>query len=81
MAQELLDKEYRTPSRALQCSKERDACRDCYQGNAAQPLACAAAVDAFTRCADTALRVRRDVHCIGEELTGCSVQACDSVAA
>ena len=58
LAQELLDKEYRTPTRELRCSAERAACLQCYTDSAAGPLACTAQVEAFAKCADAALRVR-----------------------
>lgn len=37
---------------ALPCSAEAEVCRNCYLENAADPLACAARVIAFTRCAE-----------------------------
>ena len=57
LAQELLEKEYRTPTRELRCSSERAACLQCYTDSAAGPLACTSQVEAFAKCADAALRV------------------------
>jgi hypothetical protein len=74
LAQELLDKEYRTPSRELRCSAERDACLQCYLQNAASPLNCAAQVDAFARCADATLKARNG-H-FSQRTTGADAVCC-----
>jgi len=69
LAQELLDKEYRTPSRELQCRVERAACQQCYMENAANPSRCSGQVEAFAKCADAALRVRASLQSFAVVMT------------
>uniref|UniRef100_A0A6T5TMH5 Uncharacterized protein n=1 Tax=Chlamydomonas chlamydogama TaxID=225041 RepID=A0A6T5TMH5_9CHLO len=53
LAQELLDK-YKFPQRPVPCQKERQDAVSCYEANTKDPLKCAAAVDAFSKCSHTA---------------------------
>ncbi|KAI3429569.1 hypothetical protein D9Q98_005656 [Chlorella vulgaris] len=54
LAGELLAREYATPSRPRPCTQQADDCVRCYANHAADPLACAAAVDAYSACAKAA---------------------------
>eukprot|EP00240_Pyramimonas_obovata_P006507 CAMPEP_0118936314 /NCGR_PEP_ID=MMETSP1169-20130426/17994_1 /TAXON_ID=36882 /ORGANISM="Pyramimonas obovata, Strain CCMP722" /LENGTH=169 /DNA_ID=CAMNT_0006879513 /DNA_START=257 /DNA_END=766 /DNA_ORIENTATION=+ len=51
---DLLDKQYQAPMRAPPCAMEKGACLACYQQFPNDPLRCAAAVAAFSKCAKQA---------------------------
>mmetsp|Transcript_924 Transcript_924/g.2820 ORF Transcript_924/g.2820 Transcript_924/m.2820 type:complete len:172 (+) Transcript_924:160-675(+) len=53
-AEELLDHEYRAPSRKPPCVADRDACLACYTSHPKDPLACASSVSAYKACAQSA---------------------------
>jgi len=52
--QELMDKQYKAPMRAPPCAAEKGACLACYQAFPDDPLRCAEAVAAFSKCAKQA---------------------------
>lgn len=54
LAEELVGSEYAAPSRPRPCSQQADDCVRCYADHAGDPLACAAAVDAYSACAKAA---------------------------
>ncbi|RHY42114.1 hypothetical protein DYB37_005446 [Aphanomyces astaci] len=55
---ELNQKHYRAPVNDVQCSKEREACLQCYRESGTDVLKCKEVSDAFFRCADAATTVR-----------------------
>lgn len=54
LADELLKREYYAPARPVACLQQRQACVDCYQAHAGDPLKCAAQVQAYSQCAQAA---------------------------
>lgn len=50
LAAELVAREYAAPSRPRPCRQQADDCVRCYADNAGDPLACAAAVEAYSSC-------------------------------
>jgi hypothetical protein len=51
LAEELIEREYATPSRARPCQTEAADCLACYRDNAENPAACAGSVQAYSACA------------------------------
>lgn len=51
LAEEILKKEYSSPSRERPCQSEAAACLQCYEMNSENPTVCASAVDAYSSCA------------------------------
>ncbi|KAL4449446.1 hypothetical protein ABPG77_007090 [Micractinium sp. CCAP 211/92] len=56
LAQELLSSQYVAPSRPRPCAQAAEECVRCYAEHADDPLACAAAVEAYGQCAREAWR-------------------------
>lgn len=56
LAQELLSSQYAAPSRPRPCAQAAEECVRCYAEHADDPLACAAAVEAYGQCAREAWR-------------------------
>lgn len=54
MTQQLLQSEYRGPSRQPPCRHEHAQCLQCYELNPTDPLSCANAVEAYAACARAA---------------------------
>jgi len=54
LAEELVSREYAAPSRPRPCQQEAQDCVRCYAEHVADPLACAAAVEAYGACAKAA---------------------------
>ncbi|CAI5738441.1 unnamed protein product [Peronospora destructor] len=48
---EINKKKYRAPLRDVQCSREREACLQCYRDKQSDVLKCKEVADAFVRCA------------------------------
>ncbi|ETW03579.1 hypothetical protein H310_04992 [Aphanomyces invadans] len=51
---DLNKKHYRAPVNDVQCSKEREACLQCYRESGTDVLKCKDVSDAFFRCAEAA---------------------------
>ncbi len=51
LAEEIINKEYSSPSRERPCQSEAAACLQCYELNSENPTACEAAVNAYSLCA------------------------------
>ncbi|KAL4443814.1 hypothetical protein ABPG75_011551 [Micractinium tetrahymenae] len=56
LAQELLASQYAAPARPRPCAQAAEDCVRCYAEHADDPLACAAAVEAYGECARAAWR-------------------------
>lgn len=54
LADELVAREFAAPQRPRPCQGEADECVRCYADNAADPLACGPAVEAYSACAKAA---------------------------
>lgn len=54
LADELVAREFAAPQRPRPCQAEADECVRCYADNAADPLACGPAVQAYSACAKAA---------------------------
>lgn len=54
LADELVAREFAAPARPRPCQQQADDCVRCYAEHAADPLACAPAVDAYAACARAA---------------------------
>ncbi|KAK2080107.1 hypothetical protein QBZ16_002503 [Prototheca wickerhamii] len=50
LADELIASEYNAPSKPVPCKDAAKAAKECYLAHASNPLACAAAVDAYAQC-------------------------------
>ena len=51
LAEEMIQREYSTPSRERPCQGEASACLQCYETHADDPTACADVVDVYSKCA------------------------------
>jgi len=51
LAEEIIKKEYRSPSRERPCQSEAAACLQCYEMNSENPTVCETAVNAYSSCA------------------------------
>jgi hypothetical protein len=56
LAEELVQREFATPSRPRPCAQQADDCVRCYAEHADDSLACAPAVEAYGACAKAAWR-------------------------
>ncbi|KAF0692570.1 Aste57867_16382 [Aphanomyces stellatus] len=54
VVEELTQKNYRAPVNAVQCSKEREACLQCYRESGSDVLKCKEVSDAFFQCSEAA---------------------------
>lgn len=55
-AEELIEREFTSPSKERPCQKEAAACLACYQSSSDDVMQCAEAVAAYSRCARSAMR-------------------------
>ena len=51
LADELIEREYRAPSRETPCQQEAAACLECYRQHEGSPEPCAEAVQRYAACA------------------------------
>jgi hypothetical protein len=55
LAEEIIRKEYSSPSQERPCQSEAAACLQCYEINSENPTACEDAVNAYSMCAREAI--------------------------
>ena len=51
LAEEIINKEYKSPSRDRPCQSEAAACLQCYEANSENPTVCEDVVYAYSSCA------------------------------